>query len=367
MARPLATGGSLCVLIVLACYHGREDGGVMGTGGDGTAGDDGGDGSDDGDGDGDDGDGGGTGGADGSDDGGDGSDGDGTGTGDGGGTGSGDDGGTETGDGGSEADQMCERWNQDRADRSEGSWSGNVGSCAPGDISAQGRENALRIMNLYRFLADLPPVDTSATRNQLAQACALLMHANGSLSHSPPQSWSCWSSDGAEGAGSSNIAGAPGVAAVDMYMVDPGNPTTMGHRRWILSNSIGPTGLGSTSEYSCMWTLDGSGDAGKAWTAWPPPGPFPFGAVQPSWQSIDETGWTVQSDDVDLSGAQVSVTANGQPRAVSVTNLQGGYGSDFAISFIPQGWQTQAGTTYSVEVSGVSPPIAYEVEVVDCG
>jgi hypothetical protein len=116
-----------------------------------------------------------------------------------------------------------------------------------------------------------------------------------------------------------------------------------------------------------MWTLGGSGDAGKAWMAWPPPGPFPFGAVQPSWQSIDETGWTVQSDDIDLSGAQVSVTAGGQPLSVSVTNLQGGYGSDSAISFIPQGWQTEAGTTYSVEVTGISQPIAYEVEVVDCG
>jgi uncharacterized protein YkwD len=367
MPRRLATCGSLFAALVLACYHGREDGGVIGGGGDGTGGDDGdnGDGGDDG------GDGGGGGTGDSGDDGGDGDNGDGggTGTGDGGDTGTDDDGGTATGDGGDSgaADQMCERWNQDRADMSEGSWSGSVGSCNPGDISAQGRENALRIMNLYRFLADLPPVDTSATRNQLAQACALLMHANGSLSHSPPQSWSCWSADGAEGAGSSNIAGAPGVAAVDLYMVDPGNPTTMGHRRWILSNSIGPTGLGSTSEYSCMWTLDGSGNAGKTWTAWPPPGPFPLGAVEPSWQSIDETGWTVQSDDIDLSGAQVSVTASGQQRSVSVTTLQGGYGSESAISFIPQGWQTQAGTTYAVQITGISQPIDYEIEVVDCG
>lgn len=261
---------------------------------------------------------------------------------------------------------VCERWTMDRADLSEGTWSGSVETCEPGDISAEGRENALRVMNLYRWLADLPPVTTSAERDAMAQACALMMHANGQLSHSPPKSWACYSGDGASGAGSSNISPTPGVEGVDLYMVDPGNPTTMGHRRWILSNNIGPTGLGSTSDYSCMWTLQGSGDAGKEWTAWPPPGTFPLQAVQPSWSSIDETGWTIQSDPIDLSAAQVSITRDGEDLPVVVTSLQGGYGSASAISMIPQGWTTTVGT-YHVEVTGIASPLSYDVEVEDCG
>ena len=52
---------------------------------------------------------------------------------------------------------------------------------------------------------------------------------------------------------------------------------------------------------------------------------------------------------------------------MSVTPLAGGYGSSSAISIIPQGWSTQAGTTYHVSVEGVGMPIEYDVEVVDCG
>lgn len=277
---------------------------------------------------------------------------------------SGDDGST-TG-GGSEADMVCARWNADRVDLDEGTWSGSVNGCDPGDISASARENALRVVNLYRWIADLPPITTDPARDQLAQACALMMTANDQLSHTPPADWTCYSSDGAEAAGNSNIASTPGVLAVDLYMVDPGNPTTLGHRRWILSNSIGPTGIGSTDAYSCMWTLGGSNDVGAEWTAWPPPGAFPFAASQLPWTNMDETGWSVQSDSIELGGAQVEITAGGETLPVTVTPLLGGYGSNSAISMIPQGWVMTAGTTYHVRIDGVGQTIEYDVEVVDC-
>lgn len=264
---------------------------------------------------------------------------------------------------------VCERWNADRADMSEGSWSGSLNGCNAGDMDASWRERSLTLINLYRFLAELPPVTTSAERDAMAQSCALMMDANGALSHNPPMGWTCYSADGAQGAGSSNIAGTAAVAAVDLYMVDPGNETTIGHRRWILSNSLGPTGIGSTDGFSCMWTLGGNGNAGKAWTAFPTPGEFPFEAMNPLWWGggLDETGWTVQSDSIALNGAQVSVSVGGQDYPVAVTNLAGGYGSTSAIKFTPQGWSAEAGTTYHVEVTGISEPIVYDVEVVDCG
>jgi hypothetical protein len=266
----------------------------------------------------------------------------------------------------SQSDDVCDRWNEDREDLSEGAWSGAVETCDPGDISEEGRENALRVLNLYRFLADLPEVDNDAIRDEKAQACALIMHANGSLSHNPPQSWACWTADGAEAAGSSNIATAPGVMAVDLYMVDPGNSTTLGHRRWILSNGLGPVGLGSTNNSSCMWVLGGTGTGGHEWTAFPNPGAFPYGAVGSSWATIDDTGWSVQSDTINLAGAQVAITADGEDMPVAVSQLQAGYGSTYAISIIPQGWTTEPDTTYEVEVTGIATPISYEVDVVDC-
>ena len=60
----------------------------------------------------------------------------------------------------------CARWNADTANVSEGTWSGSVAACEVGDISADGRENALRLFNLVRWLADLPAVQTEEQRNQ---------------------------------------------------------------------------------------------------------------------------------------------------------------------------------------------------------
>lgn len=162
-----------------------------------------------------------------------------------------------------EAALLCQRWNGDRANLGEGGWSGDAGSCNKGAVTQDGRDNALRLVNLYRWIADLPPVVEDAGKTGTAQSCALMMHANGQLSHAPPANWKCYSADGAAGAGTSNISGGPGVFSVDLYMIDFGNETTMGHRRWILSNSLGPLGLGSTSQYSCMLVIGGGGNAGK--------------------------------------------------------------------------------------------------------
>ncbi len=281
---------------------------------------------------------------------------------DAGGAGAGGDSGSGGGDSG-----VCARWRADRMDLDEGSWSGDLMACQAGDIAADSRDNALRLTNLYRWLADLPPVVTDATRDQKAQACALIMHANEQLSHNVDSSWTCFSDDGSEAAGKSNIATTPGVRGVDLYMVDPGNDTTLGHRRWILSNSLGPIGLGSTSDYSCMWTLGGSNDAGREWIAFPPPGDVPLELMNPfTWTSVDETGWSVQSDDIDLSNAAVSVTDDGTDMPVTVTVLQNGYGSTHAISFIPQGWTSEAGHTYRVSVTGITPTIEYDVSIADC-
>lgn len=263
---------------------------------------------------------------------------------------------------------VCARWNADRQDLSEGTWSGSVQDCDPGDISADGRANALRQYNLYRWLADLPAVETSPDRDRIAQACALLMQANNSLSHDPPMSWTCWTQDAYDGASSSNISTGPGVRSADGYMIDSGNATTIGHRRWILSNSLGPIGLGSTGNgASCMQNLTGTSDAGKDWMAWPPPGAFPLQAYGTGGRnSLSDTGWTIQSDRINLSNAQVSVTSGGEDRPMSVTQLQGGYGSRYAFRFNPEGWDVEAGATYSVSVSGIDTPISYEFQIVDC-
>ena len=264
---------------------------------------------------------------------------------------------------------VCARWKADRADLSEGMWTGNVMSCDAGDMDPNARAAALRSLNVYRWLSDLPTITTDPQKDMEAQACALLQRANNSLSHNPPSTWTCYMDVGAKAAGRCNISSGPAVSSVDGYMVDPGNETTIGHRRWILSNSIGPTGLGGTDRHSCMMTT-GNMRVGKPWQAWPAPGIIPIQAMQMgrgNWvQSIDMTGWTVQSDTIDLASATVTVTSDGMMMPVTVTQLQPGYGSRYAFRFNPMGWKTTAGKTYTIEVGGTPMPIKYDVQFVDC-
>jgi len=261
---------------------------------------------------------------------------------------------------------VCDTWHTARANLTEGAWSGALSSCSAGDVAADGRAHALALVNLYRELVGLPAVGLDDAKNQGAQACALMMDANKQLSHFPPNSWKCFTDLGAQAAGKSNIATTAAVQAVDLYMTDPGNPTTIGHRRWILSNSLGSIGVGSTSGYSCMWVLGGNGNAGKEFVAWPPPGEVPVQAWNVVFEPLDATGWTVQSDAIDLSGGKVIVTEGGMELPVETVVLLPNYGSATALRFNPKGWKATAGHTYEVTVTGASKPVQYAVSVVDC-
>lgn len=260
--------------------------------------------------------------------------------------------------------ELCTAWLS--ASTSESGWTGNVSTCTAGDMSATSRANALALVNLFRWIAALPAVTTSDQYNQDDQACALMMQANGQISHTPDSSWLCYTAAGANAATNSCVSGAGAVVSVAEYMVDPGNPTTLGHRRWVLSNYLGPIGIGSTGNYSCMYT-GSTGNAGKAWIAWPAPGFFPLQAATDSWnRSINTTGWSVESDSINLAGAVVAVTLNGTNLPVTVAQLDANYGSRYAISFIPSGWTIAAGNTYNVSITGLATTIAYQVTVVSC-
>ena len=260
---------------------------------------------------------------------------------------------------------VCERWKADRADLSEGTWTGSVATCDPGDVTGVARANTLRQVNLFRFLAGLPAVIEDPAKSVSSQACALMQDANKMLSHSPPTTWTCYTDVGATAAGQSNIATTRGVRAIGLYMNDRGNETTIGHRRWILSNSLGPIGMGSTSGYSCLMTIGGTGKANKAFVPWPPVGDVPLQALTIE-GSLDAVGWSIQSDTINLAGAQVTVTDAGTSLPVTVMQLPANYGSKYAISFVPMGWSTAAGHTYSVAVTGTALGISYDVNVVSC-
>jgi hypothetical protein len=258
---------------------------------------------------------------------------------------------------------VCARWNADTADMSEGEWSGSTDGCVAGDMSTGWRERALRLTNLARWLAGMPETALSTSSNASLQECALIMQANGRLSHSPPSDWSCYTSGGAGAAGNSNLAPSGAVRSIGMYLADYGNASTMGHRRWILSHGLDNVGFGSTNGYSCMQVLHMVGGSDPEWIAWPSPGDWPAQASH--WIS---TSWTIQSNSIDLRAGHASVTLDGVPLEMETNDLYGGYGSSYAISFEPLSsrWSIEAGQTYHVEITGISASISYDVHMVDC-
>ena len=276
---------------------------------------------------------------------------------------------TDTGDTGPDpVAEMCAEWGTRRANRTEGLWSGNVATCDPGTLDATGRQNILDAVNAHRWLAGQSDVAQDARLNAMAQECSLMMRANSRLSHNPGTDWACYSTDGADSAGSSNISTAQGVLSVDMYMVDfgAGNQASLGHRRWILANGLGPIGVASTDRHSCLQVIGGSGPDEKDWVAWPPEGLIPMDVFDAVFgENVDDTGWSIQSDTIALNGATVTVTRDGLDLAVDTRDLLQWYGSRWAIAFRPNGWSTVPGT-YEISVDNISAPFDYTVEVVDC-
>lgn len=267
------------------------------------------------------------------------------------------------------ATAMCNEWSDRIDDNAEGTWTGDVATCTAGTLSADGITSILNEVNAIRWLSGQPEVTDAPEQNAAAQECSLLMKANSRLSHNPPTSWQCWSELGASAAGKSNISTAAGLRSVSMYMVDFGdsNQPSLGHRRWILSDKLGPIGIGSTDRHSCLYVIGGTGSTERKWTAWPPDGIVPMDLFEPVYgYTLDQTGWSIQSESINLDTAQVSVSVDGVDRPIKLRTLKPYYGSRWALAFRPDGWETTPGV-YTVAVTGVAQPFTYDVEVVDCG
>ena len=146
-------------------------------------------------------------------------------------------------------------------------WTGSHASCTPGTTKSTFQNAVLRRINYFRSLAGVPAtVSWNDGYSQKAQAAALLMSANGNLSHAPASNWTCFSSAAKDAAGSSDLSlGIYGPEAINVYMEDGGdNNYFVGHRRWILypqTREMGTGDVPGTSSYessNALWVFDGN-------------------------------------------------------------------------------------------------------------
>ena len=251
-------------------------------------------------------------------------------------------------------------------------WTGSAAKCRVGKESAASRSATRQAINFVRALNQLDPVKLDSKLNKQALRAALLMQANGALSHYPTRSQfsQCYTTAGRTAAGRSNLylswGGkgdrhlSTGARAVVGYMTDAGaGNIPVGHRRWILNPTTRVMATGSTRTANAL-TVVGTTRSTKAkqprYLEWPSKGWFPT-------QLEPEGRWSVSTSNPRISFAKAKVkvrqvNAKGkvlrklkvQPHAV-----QNGYGPHTLV-FTVKGVKTpkaKKAVRYKVTVSGI--------------
>lgn len=263
--------------------------------------------------------------------------------------------------------EVCDMWRDGRVENASPVWIDDGTMCGPGMMPPEAIDDTVRRINTYRWLAGLPNLTNDPARHDNTMACAALMSANGSLSHSPPMDWDCWTSEGASAAGTSNIAYGYGssAAAIDGYMEDRGTES-LGHRRWILGRNLGSVGIGFSRVGSrpgqCLDIRGGGASSDREWSAYPNPGPAPFSIARQRWWSFQAYTVRIQSE----TDAIITRVSDGADMPV-ILGQTGGFGPPPALRIEPDGWTAEVGETYRVTIRNLREgDISYDVLVVDC-
>ncbi|MBN8809182.1 MAG: CAP domain-containing protein [Sphingomonas sp.] len=254
----------------------------------------------------------------------------------------------------------------------------NATTCNAGVLKASVKQDFLTWLNGVRALHGLPAVSYSAVEDNQEAAAALMMAVNKALSHTPPTSWLCYSSDGATAAGSSNLIGGWGTGlsfsteddALAGWLRET-NSASIGHRRWILDPFLGQVSYGraamvlpdgtraSTSAMRVFNFANGVTVTGSipAFVAYPyhdyPSRYFQAGDYLSFTAIANASGAFGANTGVSFAHATIGVSGPSGSLAVSdVASDNDGYGVANSVQWHVAG--LQAGVTYTVTISGVT-------------
>lgn len=248
-------------------------------------------------------------------------------------------------------------------------WTGDRVTGAPGTTAPAFKAATIQRVNWFRAMAGLPAaVRLSEASSAKAQHAALMMSVAGQLSHYPTPDWKFYTPQGAEAAGSSNLAlGNTGPDAIDRYIRDDGaNNSPVGHRRWIFhpnSRTMGTGDVPSTTidgNYvwgaNALWVADVDYETPRpavrdGFVAWPNSGYVPYSTVYER--------WSLSYPRADFSRAKVTVTRDGVPVVAVIEPLSTDYGENTIVWKMPDNDETgtharpHADVRYRVSVSDV--------------
>ncbi len=209
------------------------------------------------------------------------------------------------------------------------SWTGNEPNCEPGTVPQDTKDKIFLRLSYFRNAVGLTnAIAENISQSDKAQKAALMMHANGTLNHSPPNDWKCFSEDGKEGAANSLLTSTRNAGAIDSYMRDQGSDNyPVGHRRWLLWPKLQEIGVGNTSSYNAIWVLGNPGTVpadAPEFIAWPPHGYLP--------KHLAYARWSFTIAKADFTETKVSMKVkNGGAVSLEVEELTGIYGDNTIV------------------------------------
>jgi hypothetical protein len=247
---------------------------------------------------------------------------------------------------------------------------GNASTCQPGTVDAAGRSATHTVTNFYRAMAGSAPVRETAQAALHAQQRALMVQANRTIMHMPaggwPETWQCRHFGYPFGVGAGLAWGATGPAAVRLWTQNPG------HREALLNSRHADLGFGSTTNAAAFGGVDATAVPFSHTRdfAWPNGGYFPYelstsrGTQAELWSFTRPREFRAGSAN-PLVGAQVTVTRNGQPFAI--TGVTPALTPDMSTLrwTMPNLPSPPAGGAdlYRVRITGIPNPVDYTVRL----
>ncbi len=205
-------------------------------------------------------------------------------------------------------------------------WTGDVQSCKAGTLAPDVYQKIVRRANYFRELAGVHNQLQLDSNHATAQAAALLMFANNTLTHDPSPDMICFSKLAELGAGSNLSFGTVIFKefVVDQIADEGGSNQSVGHRRWILNADARFLRFGATPN---TYALDVFSN--YSWNApvltipetysYPGKGYIPYQLIFKRWSfSISGEG--------SFSDATITVKKNGQTISVSNETWDNAYG-----------------------------------------
>jgi len=209
-------------------------------------------------------------------------------------------------------------------------------SCDRGVPSPSARAVALARVNRIRALSGLPAVIYDPESDGETEDAALMMAANAELNHEPPVNWHCWTEDGFNGAGASNLHRGwssylifpDPIEAIDGFLIDF-DVESLGHRRWLLDPFLTQVSYGASHGKPSVPSSNKHSRAAVLKVIYPNPAPvqlaenfvaYPYGnyptaLFDKQWYlsfsmvASKESKWS--NEEVDLSSAIIKVQGPG--------------------------------------------------------